>query len=260
MPSLRIKRGTRAQIDAAALAGQLANGELYRATDSNLLAAGVSSTAWLAFRGYVYVGPWSGLQSAGLSAGDVAFITDIGTAGVELYWTGSAWRVARPTQLYSRYGTQSNPVSTLTGITASKFALPGVNNAVFGVPIPAALLLNGPSLEVEALISRTTAVATAHFMGDAATADSANVLTPHTAFTNVAAQVGRTARFATLVTFDGTNMYRTNWLQPVSTQVGAATNIAFGLNSSGTAYIGVGVTAANAGDTFVLVGLRVVLR
>lgn len=48
MPGLRIKRGTRAQLDAAATAGQLAAGEPYLITDENRLAVGTSATSYQA--------------------------------------------------------------------------------------------------------------------------------------------------------------------------------------------------------------------
>lgn len=48
MPSIRIKRGTRAQINAAAAAGQLAAGELYLITDEARLAVGTSATGYQA--------------------------------------------------------------------------------------------------------------------------------------------------------------------------------------------------------------------
>lgn len=48
LTSLRIKRGTRAQLNAAASGGQLAAGELYLITDENLLAVGISASAYQA--------------------------------------------------------------------------------------------------------------------------------------------------------------------------------------------------------------------
>lgn len=46
MPRLRIKRGTRAQIETAKAAGQLAAGELYLVTDENRLAFGTATNAY----------------------------------------------------------------------------------------------------------------------------------------------------------------------------------------------------------------------
>lgn len=48
MPSIYIKRGTRAQLDAAAAAGQLAAGELYLITDEARLAVGLSASSYQA--------------------------------------------------------------------------------------------------------------------------------------------------------------------------------------------------------------------
>lgn len=45
MASVRIKRGTRAQINAAATAGQLAEGEVYLITDEQRLSVGTSASA-----------------------------------------------------------------------------------------------------------------------------------------------------------------------------------------------------------------------
>lgn len=49
MPSLQVKRGTRAQIDAAALASGLKPGEVYLITDEDRLAVGTSISAYQAF-------------------------------------------------------------------------------------------------------------------------------------------------------------------------------------------------------------------
>lgn len=46
MAQLRIKRGTRAQLDAAAAASQLRQGEPYLITDENRIAVGVSTTTY----------------------------------------------------------------------------------------------------------------------------------------------------------------------------------------------------------------------
>ena len=48
MPRVQIKRGTRAQLDAAAGAGQLHAGEEYLITDEGRLAVGTSSTTYQA--------------------------------------------------------------------------------------------------------------------------------------------------------------------------------------------------------------------
>lgn len=46
MPSVRIKRGTRAQLEAAAAASQLKAGEPYLITDEGRIAAGLSATTY----------------------------------------------------------------------------------------------------------------------------------------------------------------------------------------------------------------------
>lgn len=48
MPAIQIKRGTRAQIDAAAAAGQLAPGEPYLITDEGRIATGTSASTYAA--------------------------------------------------------------------------------------------------------------------------------------------------------------------------------------------------------------------
>jgi hypothetical protein len=48
VPSIRVKRGTRAQLDAAALANGLQSGETYLITDESRLAVGTSSNAYQA--------------------------------------------------------------------------------------------------------------------------------------------------------------------------------------------------------------------
>ena len=45
MPTVRHKRGTRSQIDAAATAGQLQSGEIYLITDENRLTVGTGASA-----------------------------------------------------------------------------------------------------------------------------------------------------------------------------------------------------------------------
>jgi len=47
--TIQIKRGTRAQIEAAKAAGQLRDGEPYLITDENRLAVGVSSSGYSSF-------------------------------------------------------------------------------------------------------------------------------------------------------------------------------------------------------------------
>lgn len=47
--TIQIKRGTRAQIEAAKVAGQLKDGEPYLITDENRLAVGVSSSGYSSF-------------------------------------------------------------------------------------------------------------------------------------------------------------------------------------------------------------------
>lgn len=49
MPSLKIKRGTRAQLDAAAAANQLNQGEPYLITDEGLMAVGLSANTYEVF-------------------------------------------------------------------------------------------------------------------------------------------------------------------------------------------------------------------
>jgi hypothetical protein len=49
MSALRIKRGTRAQLDAAAANGVLASGELYALVDESRLAVGLGASAYQAF-------------------------------------------------------------------------------------------------------------------------------------------------------------------------------------------------------------------
>lgn len=49
MPAIRVKRGTRAQINSAASAGQLSAGEPYLITDESRLAVGTSPTAFTDF-------------------------------------------------------------------------------------------------------------------------------------------------------------------------------------------------------------------
>jgi hypothetical protein len=48
MPTVRIKRGTRAQLNAAASSSSLLSGELYLITDENRLAVGTSSSTYQA--------------------------------------------------------------------------------------------------------------------------------------------------------------------------------------------------------------------
>lgn len=48
MLSLKVKRGTRSQLDAAASAGKLASGEPYLITDEARLAVGISGTEYAA--------------------------------------------------------------------------------------------------------------------------------------------------------------------------------------------------------------------
>lgn len=47
--TIQIKRGTRAQIEAAKAAGQLKDGEPYLITDENRIAVGVSSSGYSSF-------------------------------------------------------------------------------------------------------------------------------------------------------------------------------------------------------------------
>lgn len=47
--TIQIKRGTRAQIEAAKAAGQLKDGEPYLITDENRLAVGISSSGYSSF-------------------------------------------------------------------------------------------------------------------------------------------------------------------------------------------------------------------
>jgi hypothetical protein len=54
MPKVYIKRGTRAQLDAAAAAGQLTAGETYFVTDDQILAVGVAENAWAAAQSVAY--------------------------------------------------------------------------------------------------------------------------------------------------------------------------------------------------------------
>lgn len=49
MPSLKVKRGSRSQIDAAASSGSLNAGEPYLITDESRIAIGTSTTAYTAF-------------------------------------------------------------------------------------------------------------------------------------------------------------------------------------------------------------------
>ena len=49
MNTIQIKRGTRAQIEAAKTSGQLRDGEPYLITDENRLAVGVSSSGYSSF-------------------------------------------------------------------------------------------------------------------------------------------------------------------------------------------------------------------
>ena len=48
MPAVRIKRGTRAQIESAKTHGELAAGEPYLITDENRLAVGIAPNAYAA--------------------------------------------------------------------------------------------------------------------------------------------------------------------------------------------------------------------
>ena len=49
MPSIKVKRGTRAQIDAAAAASKLSSGEIYLITDEKRLAVGISPNSYSRF-------------------------------------------------------------------------------------------------------------------------------------------------------------------------------------------------------------------
>ena len=49
MPSLKVKRGSRSQIDAAASSGSLNAGEPYLVTDEGRLAVGLSTTTYETF-------------------------------------------------------------------------------------------------------------------------------------------------------------------------------------------------------------------
>jgi hypothetical protein len=49
MPSIKIKRGTKAQLDSAASAGNLKQGELYLITDEDRIAVGLSTTTYEAY-------------------------------------------------------------------------------------------------------------------------------------------------------------------------------------------------------------------
>lgn len=65
MPKVLIKRGTRAQIDAAAASNQLAEGELYLITDEDRLAVGTSAST------YSTVALTSEISSGSATAGSV---------------------------------------------------------------------------------------------------------------------------------------------------------------------------------------------
>lgn len=49
MPSIKVKRGTRAQLDAAATANQLNQGEPYLITDEDRIAIGLSASSYKDF-------------------------------------------------------------------------------------------------------------------------------------------------------------------------------------------------------------------
>lgn len=77
MPSILIKRGARAQIDAAAVANDLAAGEPYLVTDEGRLAVGTAANAYstAALRGEGQVFPWVRRIDAPRIAGDIAGAT-----------------------------------------------------------------------------------------------------------------------------------------------------------------------------------------
>ncbi len=131
MPSVFIKRGTRAQLNTAAAAGGLNAGELYLVTDESKIAVGVSTTAYADIGGVTDHGGLSGLAdddhpqyhndargddrylklTGGALSGDISIAKD-GQAGFDLSSYGDSYSA----MLFRRYrGSQSAPSAVLSG-------------------------------------------------------------------------------------------------------------------------------------------------
>lgn len=99
MASLRIKRGTRAQLDAAAGSGTLKGGEPYLITDENRFAVGVSTVAYQASakqgeatppnRAVIALGSVSGATPVNVSSGECHTLSV--AAGATATLTFSGW-------------------------------------------------------------------------------------------------------------------------------------------------------------------------
>lgn len=98
MPSLQIKRGTRAQLNAAAGASQLKIGEPYLITDENRIAVGLSATTYETYAKESEAGGGGGGLTTGSSeislTGTINRLTVTGQAGVTagskvMAWLGS---------------------------------------------------------------------------------------------------------------------------------------------------------------------------
>ena len=87
MPSIKIKRGTRSQIDAAATANQLKEGEMYLITDEDRLGVGKSASTYISFPKMSELGGSSGGNTGTAtidfgSGSNEAQVTVLGQTGI----------------------------------------------------------------------------------------------------------------------------------------------------------------------------------
>lgn len=122
MPTIRIKRGTQAQLDAAAAASQLADGEPYLITGANRLAVGTGPTGY----------------SAHAKLTELPSLTQINLGGyATVTLTADNWLVSSPYSL--NYLTSTAP-RTAAGLVLPAMTMPGLVRLVNVGPYPITLL------------------------------------------------------------------------------------------------------------------------
>lgn len=185
MPSVRIKRGTRAQIDAAALAGGLFAGEVYLITDENRLAVGLTASTYQDFAKTSESGigsyTFATLPSASANSGRVAVVTDIGYGGSLWRSNGATWEPTSAIDLRKASGTINCPAGTAEGVRDQ-------------ILIPGGLLKVGSVLDVEGMVTKSGATEGLSLyvrIGSAGTVADAAVLSSTSMITNT----NRTSRF-----------------------------------------------------------------
>lgn len=105
---IRIKRGTRAQLDSAATAGDLIAGEPYLITDEPRIAVGLSATTYESFARESEAGGTSGGSSGGVPVGTVAMFGETRVPTGWIVLNGQEVSQATYPDLFAHYGSTFN--------------------------------------------------------------------------------------------------------------------------------------------------------